>query len=95
MVAVPIADQSTSQPRSVPDAARHVVTVRKIGLARALRALAASARGIRVGPRRSCHSRATSDGQRRYLADSHGQLHATDVLAVSRSSSKNASRECA
>jgi len=44
MVAVAIADQSMSQPRSVPDAARRVVTVRKIGLARALRALANEAR---------------------------------------------------
>jgi hypothetical protein len=33
-------------------------------------------------PHRSCHSRATSDGQPRYRADNHGHIHATDELVV-------------
>jgi len=46
-------------------------------------------------PGRPCHSCATSDGQPRYPADNHGQLHAADELVVSRSTSMNASCECA
>jgi hypothetical protein len=33
-------------------------------------------------PHRSCHSRATPQGQARYPADNHGHLYATDVLVV-------------
>jgi hypothetical protein len=39
-----------------------------------------------------CHSRATSEGQSRYRTDNHGHYHLTTELAVSRSSSMNASR---
>jgi hypothetical protein len=40
-----------------------------------------------VGPRRPCHSRATSDGQARCRADNHGHLRPTAELAVSRARS--------
>jgi hypothetical protein len=43
----------------------------------------------------ACHSRARSDGQPRYLADTHGQSRWPHNLAVPRSTSKNASREYA
>jgi hypothetical protein len=44
---------------------------------------------------RTCHPRATSDGQSRYRADNHSQRHLADDLGASRSSCLNASRECA
>jgi hypothetical protein len=42
-----------------------------------------------------CHSRAISEGQPRCRADNHGHYHPTAELAVSPSSSMNASREYA
>jgi hypothetical protein len=50
------------------------------------------------GPRMSwsaCHPHAISEGQSRYRADNHGHCHPTAELALSRSSSKNTSREYA
>jgi len=39
-----------------------------------------------------CHPHAISEGQSRYRADNHGHCHPTAELAMSRSTSMNASR---